>query len=241
MRLRRRQKWVFAALAVLFAFSFAALGVGSGSGGLEHLFNNINLFGGSSGPSVSKAQKEVAKNPNSAKAYRDLATAYETKADTANAIVALQQYTNIRRKDAKAWTELAGLQSAQAQTYLADYQNAYAGLQLAAPSQSFAPPGKLGTGLGTNPIESAQQSTIQSSVSDLQQKVQVAYNGAVSSWQRVTDLQPKNADAWFQLAQSAQTSGDTKTAVKAYKTYLKLNPDSTSASQIKALIKSLGG
>jgi tetratricopeptide (TPR) repeat protein len=241
MRLRRKAKWIYVLLAVLFAVTFAFLGVGSGSQGLDQLFQNINIFGGSSGPSVSKAQKEVQKNPNAAKGYRDLATAYEAKGDTANAIVALQQYTNIRRKDVQAWSELAGLQSAQAQTYLADYQNAYQALQLAAPSQSFLPPGKLASGLGTNPIESAQQSTVQSSVSDLQQKVQVAYNGAVSSWQRVVGLQPKNADAWFQLAQSAQTSGDTKTAVKAYKTYLKLNPASTNATQIKALIKSLGG
>ena len=39
----------------------------------------------------------------------------------------------------------------------------------------------------------------------------------------MTTLQPKNADAWFQLAQAAQTSGDTATTIKAYKQYLVLN------------------
>ena len=78
-------------------------------------------------------------------------------------------------------------------------------------------------------------------VTDLQQKVQLAYNGAVSSWQTVTKLQPKNVNAWFQLAQAAQTAGDTTTAVKGYKEYLKLDPSSTSAPQVKQLIKSLGG
>jgi len=241
MKLRRKAKWIYVLLAVLFAITFAFLGVGSGSGsgGLDQLFNNINIFGHGNGPSVSKAQKEVAKAPSDPKGYRDLATAYEAKGDTNNAISALQQYTNIKRKDVKAWSELAGLETSQASSYLADYQNAYQILQLAAPSQPFLPTGKLATALGTNPIETAQKNSVQTSVSDLQQKVQLAYNGAVSSWQQVTKLQPKNADAWFQLAQAAQTSGDTATTITAYKKYLALNPTSSSAAQIRQLIKQL--
>lgn len=242
MKLRRKAKWIYVLLAVLFAITFAFLGVGSGSGsgGLDQLFNNINVFGHGGGPSVSKAQKEISKNPSDAKGYRDLATAYESKGDTNNAIDALLQYTNIKKKDTKAWSELAGLQSTQAQNYLAEYQNAYQLLQLAAPSQSFYPTnGKLATALGTDPIENAQRSSVQTSVTDLQQKVQLAYNGAVSSWRTVTTLQPTNGDAWFQLAQAAQTAGDTATAVTAYKKYLVLNPTSSSAAQIRQLIKQL--
>lgn len=242
MKLRRKAKWIYVLLAVLFAITFAFLGVGSGSGsgGLDQLFNNINIFGHNGGPSVSKAQKEIAKAPNDPKGYRDLATAYEAKGDQPNAITALQQYTNLKRTDAKAWSELAGLETSQAQSYLTDYQNAYQILQLAAPSQSFYPTsGTLATALGTNPIESAQRSSVQTSVTDLQQKVQLAYNGAVSSWQQVTKLQPKNSDAWFQLANAAQTSGDTKTAISAYEKYLVLNPTSSSAAQIRQLIKQL--
>jgi tetratricopeptide (TPR) repeat protein len=240
IRIRRKQRWVFFLLAVLFALTFAFLGVGSGSGGgLDQLFNNINIFGGNHGKSVSSAQKEIQKHPADAKGYRDLATAYEAKGDTANAISALQQYTNIKQKDPKAWSELAGLQSAQAQSYLGDYQNAYVALQLATPSQTFVPTsGKLAPAF-SDPIENAQRTSVQSTVSDLQQKVTLAYNGAVSSWQKVTDLQPKNLNAWFQLAQAAQTAGNTTSAVAAYKQYLKLNPSSTSAPQIKAIIKQL--
>jgi predicted TPR repeat methyltransferase len=69
--------------------------------------------------------------------------------------------------------------------------------------------------------------------------VSLAYNGAVGSWQHVTGLQPKNLNAWFQLAQAAQTAGQTTVAVSAYKQYLKLNPSSTSAPQIRAIIKQL--
>lgn len=239
IKIRRKQRWVFALLAGLFAITFAFLGVGSGSQGLDQLFNNINIFGGHHGPSVSSAQKEIQKHPTSSKGYRDLATAFEAKGDTGQAITALQQYTGMKPKDAAAWSELAGLQATQAQGYLNDYQNAYTALQLAAPSQLFVPTsGKLASAF-SNPIENAQRSTVQSSVTDLQQKVSLAYNGAVGSWQHVTGLQPKNLNAWFQLAQAAQTAGETTTAVSAYKQYLKLNPSSTSAEQIRAIIKQL--
>jgi tetratricopeptide (TPR) repeat protein len=241
-RLRRRAKWVYVLLAVLFAVTFAFLGVGSGQGGgLDQLFNNINIFGGHHGPSVSKANDEIKKAPDAAKGYRDLATAYEAKGDTEAAIIALQTYTQKKPKDAKAWTELAGLQTTEASTALADYQNAYAAQQLAAPSTSFRPTGKLATALGTDPIETAQSSALQSTVNDLTTKVQTAYNGAVGSWQKVTQLRPGNVNAWFQLAQAAQTSGNTATAITAYKKYLALNPSSSSAAQIKQLIKQLGG
>jgi tetratricopeptide (TPR) repeat protein len=239
IKIRRKQRWVFALLAGLFAITFAFLGVGSGSQGLDQLFNNINIFGGHHGPSVSSAQKEIQKHPESSKGYRDLATAFEAKGDTGQAITALQQYTGMKPKDAAAWSELAGLQATQAQSYLNDYQNAYTALQLAAPSQSFIPTtGKLAQAF-SNPIENAQRSNVQSAVSDLQQKVSLAYNGAVGSWQHVTGLQPKNLNAWFQLAQAAQTAGETTVAVSAYKRYLKLNPSSTSAPQIRAIIKQL--
>jgi tetratricopeptide (TPR) repeat protein len=240
-RLRRQAKYIYVLLAVLFAITFAFLGVGSGTnGGLDQLFSNLNIFG-SGGPSVSKAQKELQKHPHDPKAYRDLATAYEAKGDTADAISALQQYTGLKQKDVKVWSELAGLQATQAQNYLAQYQNAYTARQLAAPSESFLPTGKLATAIGKSPIETAQADVAQNTLSDLQNKVQLAYNGTISSWQQLTRLQPKNANVWFELAQSAQTAGDTSTAVKAYKQFLKLNPGSANEGQIKALIKSLGG
>ena len=69
--------------------------------------------------------------------------------------------------------------------------------------------------------------------------MQLGYSNAVSSYQRAANLQPGNSNNWFTLAQTAQQSGDVKTAVKGYKRYLALNPDSTTASQIKALIKQL--
>src|SRR5436190_9403469 len=77
-RLRRKAKWVYVLLAVLFAITFAFLGVGSGSGGLDQLVSGLNIFGGGGGNSVSKAQSYIKKHPNEGKGYRDLATAYES-------------------------------------------------------------------------------------------------------------------------------------------------------------------
>jgi len=112
-------------------------------------------------------------------------------------------------------------------------------MQLATPSQAFVPTsGKLAQAF-SDPIEHAQQTSVQSTVTDLQQKVGLAYNGAVGSWQHVIGLQPKNLNAWFQLAQAAQTAGNTSVAVNAYKRYLKLDPTSTSAPQIRSIIKQL--
>src|SRR4051812_29146967 len=121
-RLRRRAKPAYLILAVLFAVTFAFLGVGSGSNsGLDQLFSGLNIFGGG-GNSVSSALKDVQKHPTDPKGYRDLATAYEAKGDTGNAVSALQQYTSLKPKDAAVWSELGGLQMTQAQDYVTQYQ-----------------------------------------------------------------------------------------------------------------------
>ncbi len=238
-RLRRKAKFAYVLLAVLFAVTFAFLGVGSGTnGGLDQLFSGLNIFH-SGGSSVSKALGEIKKHPAVAKGYRDLATAYESKGDTASAISALQQYTTYAPKDVKAWSELGGLQMSQAQTYVSEYQIAYQNQQLAAPSQGFAPTGKLATAIGTNPIEQAAATNTNTASTDLYQRATLAYTNAISSYKQLVKLQPANANAQFQLAQAAQTAGDTTTAIAAYKAYVKLNPDSSTAAQVRQLIKRL--
>lgn len=240
VRMRRSAKPAYLILAVLFAATFAFLGVGSGSSGLSGLFDNLNIFH-TGGSSVSKALKEVDKHPNSAKAYRNLATVYETKGDTDGAISALENYTNLQKKDAAAFSELAGLQMTSAQDAIAQYENAYANEQLAAPSQALlpTPTSPVGKALGTNPIEQAAATQVNAAVSSLGEKVQLAYATAIASYQRVAALQPNDANAQFELAQAAQSAGDTTTAVAAYQKYLKLNPNGTTADEVRSLIKQL--
>ena len=241
-RLRRRAKFAYVILAVLFAVTFAFLGIGSGSSGLDQLFQNINIFG-SHGSSVSKALKEVQKHPNDPQALRALATAYEAKSDTVNAISTLQQYTTLRPKSPKAWAELGGLQLQNAQQFATDYQAVATNQQLSAPSSAFAPPAtsSLGKALGTNKVEQVAASVLNAQLQNLSQQAGLGYQNAVASFQKVADLEPNNSNAQFQLAEAAQTAGSTAVAIGAYRKYLKLNPNSPSASQIKALIKELGG
>jgi cytochrome c-type biogenesis protein CcmH/NrfG len=238
MRLRRQAKWVYVLLAVLFAITFAFLGVGSGTNGLDQLFQGLNIFH-HGGNSVSSAQKYIQDHPSDPKGFRDLATAYETKGDTSNAIGALQQYTNLRPKAAAVWSELAGLQATQAQTYIQQYRDAYTNRQLLAPSQSFLPTGKLGQALGTNKAEQVASKQADATLQAVQSRAQVALSSTVDSYDKVTKLTPKDSNAWFQLAQAAQQAGNYTVAVKAYKRYLVLNPSSTSKSQIEQLIKQL--
>jgi predicted O-linked N-acetylglucosamine transferase (SPINDLY family) len=244
-RMRRKAKFVYFLLALLFAITFAFLGVGSGSSGLSDLFTNINIFH-HSGTSVSSAQKEIQKHPGAAKGYRDLATAYEGKAETASAITALQQYIAINKKDPKALTELAGLQLSQAADYQNQYGNAYQIQQQVSPSTSFLPGGKLGRALGTNPIEQAQSSIAGQNSSTLGQRMSLSYADAVATYQQLAKLQPNNANVQFQLGNTAQTAAQITgsptfnlTAVAAYKAYLKLSPDASTAAQVRALIKTL--
>ena len=244
-RMRRKAKFVYFLLALLFAITFAFLGVGSGSSGLSDLFTNINIFH-HSGTSVSSAQKEIQKHPGAAKGYRDLATAYEGKAETASAITALQQYIAINKKDAKALTELAGLQLSQAADYQNQYGNAYQIQQQVSPSTSFLPAGKLGRAIGTNPIEQAQSSIAGQNASNLGQRMSLSYADAVATYQQLAKLQPNNANVQFQLGNTAQTAAQITgsptfnlTAVAAYKAYLKLSPDASTAAQVRALIKQL--
>jgi len=239
VRMRRRAKPAYFILAFLFAVTFAFLGVGSGSnGGLDQLFSNLNFFR-HHGASVSAAQKEIQEHPSAAKGYRNLASAYERKADTNGAISALQQYTIYKPKDVAAWRELGGLQLEQAQSFTQAYAADYAARQLAAPDQPFLPTGKIGSALGTNQLEQVSVTDLNTRLGSLQQKVQAAYSGAVSSYAKVTRLRPNDSSAWLQLAQTAQNSGDSKTAIQGYRRYLKLNPDTTSKAEIEALIKEL--
>src|ERR671931_1268397 len=88
-RLRRHTKWMFVLLALVFAVGFVAFGVGSGSTGISDIFRN-GLFGGGGGSGTSGRgkddQKKISANPKNIEAHRDLATLYQQKQETAQAI-----------------------------------------------------------------------------------------------------------------------------------------------------------
>jgi tetratricopeptide (TPR) repeat protein len=235
VRMRRHQKWVYALLAVVFMISFVFVGVGSGSGGLSDLYTG--LFGGGGGSSISKAKDEILKNP--AKGYRDLATAYEEKGDNAQAIVALQSYLAQKDKDAATWAELGGLQMSQGNTFSTRYQDAQQAAQQADPSAPFLPGGTLGAAVGQNPTYQDVSQKAAARTSELYTKATTAFADAVKSYRAAAKIHPRNATYLQELATAAVNAGDSKTAVGALKSYLRVYPNAPLKKQIQSEIKAL--
>jgi tetratricopeptide (TPR) repeat protein len=61
------------------------------------------------------------------------------------------------------------------------------------------------------------------------------YKQAVQSFEHVTDVTPRAANAWFYLGQSEDGAGDVKGAMKAYQRSVKLDDTSVSAHEAYAL------
>jgi tetratricopeptide (TPR) repeat protein len=236
VRLRRHQKWVYAVLAVVFGLSFVLVGVGSGNGGgLSQLFTGIFSSGG--GSSVSKAQDLVKTDP--AKGYRALATAYESNGNNVLAMTALQSYLRVKKTDASSWAELGGLELSQGSKYATQYQNAQQSSQLADPSAPFLPGGTLGTAVGPNPAYTQASQAASTRTSALYQKATGAFTGAVTDYQRASKLHPRNTTYLQELANAAANSGNSKVAINALQRYLKVDPHSPLAPQIRKELKSL--
>jgi tetratricopeptide (TPR) repeat protein len=243
-RLRNHAKWAYVGLAIAFVLGFVLLGVGSGSTGISDMFQNAFNFGSSGGTSISSLQAKVAKHPNDASGWRDLATAYETKQRTQDAVGALEQYTALRPKDTSALSELASEDTTLAQSYATAYQNAQANASAADPSASLAPAantpfGKIFSdpnGL-KDPIGSVASSQAQSAAQTAYSNYQSTMQNAEKSLKKLAKLTPSDVTVQYQLGQAAQAAGDSKTAVAAYKKFLKMSPNDVDAPQVKQLLK----
>jgi cytochrome c-type biogenesis protein CcmH/NrfG len=237
-------------LALVFGLGFVFLGIGSGSNGITDALQNAFNFGKTSGgPSISSLERKTQKDPLDAKAWRDLATAYETKQRTNDAIVALAQYTSLRPKDGDALAELASQYNQQATKYAQDYQSSVqASAALTPPLAAFppAPTSPLGKALNDpkalqDPISSVLRSEAQAAQQTALSNYQTSVKNAEDAYQRLAKLTPKDPNAQFQLAQAAESAGDTKTALAAYRAVVKLVPLKTDPlrTDAQARIKAL--
>ena len=241
-RLRSQAKWAFVFLILIFGGGFVFLGVGSGGLDLGSLIRDAFGRGSSSTPSVSKAQSEVVKHPLDPSARKDLATALENKGRIDEAIAAWTQYTKLRPKDVSALRHLAQLELGQADTFLAQAQQASLEQQSAGAGSAFAPSnGKLGQALGQDPISSALSTKASAQLQEATGKYQASASQAIAAYQKIVKLQPTDQQAVFALAQAADTLRQTPVAISAYKRLLKFNLDPTTAAQIRARIKTLQG
>ena len=239
-RLRRSAKVAYVILAVLFALTFAFLGVGSGSSGLDQLFCGINIFGGGSGgTSVSKALKEVQKHPSDPEGLPRSRHGVRGEG---------RHRERDHRAPAVHEAEAEGREGVER----ARRSRAHAGAEPPPPitrtptrhssSPRRAPP-------SCPPASSARHSARTRSSRPRRRRRtppvrrrpedRARLRRCRLAYQKVAKLQPNNANAQFQLAQAAQQAGQSTVAVTAYKAFLKLNPTSSSAAQIRALIKQL--
>jgi tetratricopeptide (TPR) repeat protein len=244
-RLRVHAKWMFVLLALVFALGFVVFGVGSGSSGISDALQGAFNFG-SSGSSISSLEKKAREHPQQAKAWRDLATAYEQKQRTADAVNALQRYIALRPKDQGGLSELAIQQTQLAGSIATDLQNVEIAAQAIVPQCTFTPSGNspfarmyASPNALQNPIVAAVQANAQSKVDAGRVKLQNAETAAERTYQTLEKLNPKDATTQLNLGQAAQNAGDTPTAIAAYKAFLKLAPSDPLAPQVRQQLQAL--
>jgi len=241
-RLRNHAKWMFVFLALVFGVGFVAFGVGTGSNGLSDVLKNNFLFGGSSSSGdVGKARDRVKKHRNDAAAYLALSRALQAANKRDEAIVPMERYTRMRPKDADALRELASLYLTKGQLFQNQGQAAQAEAQASSAGTLFSPPAstKLGQALSQDPIDSAVSSLTNAKVSTAITGMQAAYGQAVATYKRLAAVNPKDSSAQFELAQTAEQTGDIATAIAAYKRFLVLAPQDPTAPAVRARIKQL--
>ncbi|MDX6453130.1 MAG: Tetratricopeptide repeat [Gaiellaceae bacterium] len=231
-----------------FVLGFVLLGVGSGSTGAADVLGGMFNFGsGSGGTSISKLQKKVDANPKNAQAWRDLATAFEQKQQTQDAVNALERYTALRPKDQNGLAELASEYGTLATNYATDYSNAQTeAQQFSSPGAVFAPASTSPFGKAfadptalQDPISASIQSQASTKQSTAYTNFQTAQKNAETVYQKLVGLNPSDATTQIQLGQAAQAAGDSAVAIGAYETFLKLAPTDPLAAQVKQALKQL--
>ena len=236
-RLRRHAKWMFVLLALVFGLGFVLFGVGAGGVGVGDVFRGS---GGAGAQSVSDARGETEDRPNDAEAWRNLATAYETEGETAEAITALNKAIELDPKDPSALRELAGLHLTRATERQRDAQLAQVRAAFLAPAQGFpsllAPSGQS---VLSDPVTTAVNASVSGRVSEALGEAQTEATLAVDAYQRLVALQPQDPNVQLELAQAAQQVGDATTAIAAYERFLELAPDDPSASVVREQLKQL--
>jgi tetratricopeptide (TPR) repeat protein len=236
-RLRRQAKWMFLFLALVFGLGFVGFGVGAGGIGLGNVFQGS---GDSGIPSISASEKRISENPDNAQAYRDLATAHQAAGNTDEAIAALENLVRIRPRHIDGLRELAAL-------YLAKTSEAQREASDANLRASYTVPGAYiteaiilnGQPLEPDVISSAVGERLSQAVNVALGEAQQAATQAVQTYQRIADAQPRDPQAQLELAQAAQSAGDSETTIAAYERFLEIAPDDPTAPDVRRNLKQL--
>jgi len=233
-------------LALVFGGSFVFLGVGSGNSGLGDVFSNV--FGGSSGPSLSSLQKRVAENPRDVTSVVDLATKLDSEGRTEEAIETYRSFLALEPRSVEALNQLLLLYQKEEALYQKEEalaaQAALSELQTSVPGDLFGfdPNTSVGRALRTyaDPLSEAISSEAERRYSEAAARAQAAIDGALNSYKRLADLQPDDPTALFQYARFAdEQARRPAAAVAAYEAFLKRFPDDSFAPDVRRRLRQL--
>ena len=239
-RLRRHAKVIYVLLAVVFAAGFVVLGVGSGSSGIGDLLQG-NLFGGGSSTSsqIDDKQQAIEKRPKDVGLYLDLAGLYQTDGKEGQALATLRRAEKVAPNNIDILNRIGGIYSGRAEAARTEAENA----QITYLSNTTAPPGldtnsQLGQALTADPYSNA----LRSKASEAYTKMVTAYSAAEKAYRRVAAVAAgtsQEPNAQLQLAGAAQIAGDTETAVKAYRRFLRIAPENPNAQAVRQTLAQL--
>jgi tetratricopeptide (TPR) repeat protein len=235
-KLRRQAKWVFVLLAACFAIGFVVFGVGSGGGlGLNDILQGSG--GGSSGPSVSDAQKKIGKGDLAA--YKELADAYRQDGNLDQAIAAGEQYLRVRPKDYEYMRTVAGDYEGQASQQRDQAAAIQDQVTSSTGGSTFAPPAssRLGRALQPGKIDSELTTAANTKLTDLYSGLQRSYSRATQLYQKLGANAPNDVLLQLLLANAAYQSQNNPVALKAYHRIIKLSPGSAEAQQARQQIQ----
>jgi cytochrome c-type biogenesis protein CcmH/NrfG len=260
MRIREQKGWIrgiFIALILVFASSFVIGGVGSGSN-----FSLSDIIGSSSGSSSSTTNstsvtallKQINLHPKDAALWSQLSQAYQTDNRLDDAVNAAAKAVKLRPGNLANVKILANLYQAQANNLNTQAQTLYSQAYTLQQQDPASSPFSAVSPTSTSPLASAIQdpftqaasntislqiSQLQAQSSTLARQAQAANQTALAQYRSIVNTHVNDAQSWLSFASAAEQVGNSATALKGYKEFLRLVPADPIAPQVKAKVKSL--
>jgi cytochrome c-type biogenesis protein CcmH/NrfG len=260
MRIREQKGWIrgiFIALILVFASSFVIGGVGSGSN-----FSLSDIIGSSSGSSssttnstsVTSLLKQIKLHPKDAALWSQLSQAYQTDNRLDDAVNAAAKAVKLRPGNLANVKILANLYQAQANNLNTQAQTLYSQAYTLQQQDPASSPFSAVSPTSTSPLASAIQdpftqaasntislqiSQLQAQSSTLATQAQAANQKALEQYRSIVNTHVNDAQSWLSFASAAEQVGNSATALKGYKEFLRLVPADPIAPQVKAKVKSL--
>jgi tetratricopeptide (TPR) repeat protein len=245
-RLRRQAKWMFVFLAVVFGLGYVIFNVGGTipGTGLGDVLQNLGQ--GTAGPSVGDAENKIEDEPNNPQGYWELANALQRDQRADEAVAPLTRYLQFRPKDRRALSMLAGIYLTQARQAQDRAQAAQIELQQITGGDLFVPgqSSQFGQRFGTGQVNQIEADRLNQQISQGYSEAQSAYQNATRTYKNLIAAIPDREEAeqpsiFLQLGFAAQSGGDLKEALAAYKRFLVVAPDSPNAAGVRQQIQQL--